>query len=66
MPAIPQIFIKEFMKSERLVPKPGGSNGTRPVDLKVFQQVIRETLENKAVLQQIVNAAVKQGQFQVK
>jgi hypothetical protein len=61
--SIPQILLKEFMKSERLVGvRP---NGTRPVDLKVFQQVIRETLQNKAVLQNIVNAAVKQGVFRV-
>jgi hypothetical protein len=62
--SIPQILIKEFMKSERLVgPRP---NGTRPVDLKVFQQVIRETLANKEVLQNLVNAAIKQGAFQVR
>jgi hypothetical protein len=61
---IPQIFIKEFMKSQRLV---GVSPaGTRPIDLKLFQQVIRETLQNKEVLQNIVNAAVKQGAFQVR
>lgn len=62
--SIPQIMLKEFMKSERLVgPLP---NGTKPVDIKLFQQVIRETLSNKAVIQDIVNAAVRQGAFQMK
>ena len=62
--SIPQILIKEFMKSERLVGvRP---NGTRPVDMKVFQQVIQEVLQNKTVLQNLVNAVVKQGVFQVR
>jgi len=61
---IPQILIKEFMKNERLLgTRP---NGTRPVDLRVFQQVIRETLQNKAVVQNLVNAALKQGAFQIR
>jgi hypothetical protein len=58
------MLLKEFMKSGRLTAiRP---NGTRPVDLKVFQQVIRETLQNKKVVQELVNAAVKQGSFQMR
>lgn len=64
MATVPQILLKEFMKSKRLTGVQ--PNGTRPVDLKVFQQAIRETLQNKAVLQEVVNAAVRQGSFQMK
>ena len=61
---IPQLLVKEFMKSKRWTgDRP---DGTRPVDLRVFQQVIRETLADKAVIQNIVNAALKQGSFQVR
>jgi len=64
MPTIPQILIKEFMKSDRLTAvRP---NGTRPVDITVFKQVIQEVLQNKAVLQNIVNTAARQGTFQLK
>ena len=62
---IPQILVNEFMKSKRLVVEKGGRNGTMPVDLRVFKQVIQETLQDPAVLQQLVNAAMKQGEFRV-
>ena len=62
---IPQILINEFMKSKRLVVDKGGRNGTMPVDLRTFKAVIQETLQNPAVLQQLVNAAMKQGEFKV-
>jgi hypothetical protein len=62
---IPQIVIEEFMKSKRLVVDKSGRNGTMPVDIKVFKAVIQETLQNPAVLQQLVNAAMKQGEFKI-
>jgi hypothetical protein len=61
---IPQILIKEFLKNPRLTAGP--PNGTRPIDLKIFQQAIRETLANKEVLQSVVNSAMKQVEFRVK
>jgi hypothetical protein len=62
---IPQIVIDEFMKSQRLVVDKSGRNGTMPVDIKIFKAVIQETLQNPAVLQQLVNAAMKQGEFKI-
>ena len=62
---IPQIVIEEFMKSQRLVFDKSGRNGTMPVDIKIFKAVIQETLQNPVVLQQLVNAAMKQGQFKI-
>jgi hypothetical protein len=53
------------MKSKRLVFDKSGRNGTMPVDLKIFKAVIQETLQNPVVLQQLVNAAMKQGQFKI-
>jgi hypothetical protein len=61
---IPQILIKEFLKNPRLTAGP--PNGTRPIDLKIFQQAIRETLANREVLQSVVNSAMKQVEFRVK
>ncbi len=61
---IPQLLVKEFMKNKRwTADRP---DGTRPVDMRVFQQVIRETLADKAVIERIANAALKQGVFQVR
>ena len=61
---IPQLLLREFMKNKRwTADRP---DGTRPVDLKIFQQVIRETLQDKAVIQSLANAALKQGTFQVR
>jgi hypothetical protein len=61
---ISQMLLKEFMKNPRIT----GSqpNGTRPIDQKIFQQAIRETLANKEVIQNIVNSAIKQGDFKVR
>jgi hypothetical protein len=61
---IPVAVINEFMKNPRLVTD-GGTNGTRPVDLKLFKLAITETLQKKEVIQQLVNAALKQGEFRV-
>ena len=61
---ISQILIKEFLKTPRLIAGP--PNGTRPIDLKIFQQAIRETLANKEVVQSLVNSAMKQVEFRVK
>ena len=61
---IPQLLLREFMKNKRwTADRP---DGTRPVDLKIFQQVIRETLQDKAVIQSLANAALKRGTFQVR
>lgn len=61
---IPLTLVKEFMMSERL--KGLGTNGTRPVDLRVFQQVIQESLQNVKILQKLVNTAGKQGVIQAR
>jgi hypothetical protein len=61
---IPLTLLKEFMVNERLTGvRP---NGTRPIDLKVFQQVIQETLQNEKILQKLVNTAGKQGVIQAR
>jgi hypothetical protein len=61
----PDRFIREFMKNPRLVPKPGegGTNGTRPVDLRIFKSAIQDVLSNKAFMQEFANAIIKKGQF---
>jgi hypothetical protein len=61
---ISKILIAEFMKNPRIV----GTNpaGTKAADLKIFQQVIRETMSDKVVLQNLVNAAMKQVDFKVR
>jgi hypothetical protein len=59
-----KILMPEFMKNPRFVgPNP---RGTKTADLKIFQQVIRETLSDKVVLQNLVNAAMKQVEFKVR
>ncbi len=61
---IPKRFVAEFMKSDRLKAL-GGTNGTRPVDLRVFKAAIQEVLSNKAFMEQLVNASLKQGSFRL-
>ena len=61
---ISQLLVKEFMKHPRIIgPQP---NGTKPIDQRIFQQVIRETLANKEVVQILVNSAMKQVDFKVR
>ena len=61
---ISKILITEFMKNPRIIgPNP---KGTKTADQKIFQQVIRETLSDKVVLQNLVNAAMKQVEFKVR
>ena len=62
--AIPAKFLNEFMNNPRLK-EIHSPIGTRPVDLKVFREVIRDVLSNKAFVQTFVNDALKKGQFRM-
>jgi hypothetical protein len=63
--SIPAKFVTKFMTHPRITDLHSPA-GTRPIDLKAFRAAITETLANREFMQELVNAAIKQGQFQIK
>lgn len=62
---IPPDLMREFESTVRRI-APGGTKGTKPIDIRVFREALTSTLGTRGAMEVLVNAALKRAQIKIR